>query len=270
MKLGVLVQLTAKIDEEIKKVNQLGFESCQISAWDKSLLTDDLAKTIVRALKKNKVKVSTFWCGWSGPQVWDFYEGPLTLGLVPSEYRSERMNELKAGLDFAKKIGVENVATHVGFIPETPNTAEYRAIVCAVREVAQYAKNNGQYFMFETGQETPVTLRRMIEDVGLDNVGVNFDPANLILYGKANPIDALDIIGKYVRDVHGKDGCYPTDGKNLGEETPLGKGRVDYPKFIAKLKEVGYDGTVTIEREISGEEQIRDILDAKAYLEKII
>ncbi len=272
MKLGVLVLLeaTTNIGEEIKKVHDLGFESCQISGWDESLFTDETAEIINKATKEYNVKVSTFWCGWKGPQIWDFYEGPLTLGLVPMDYRFERMQELKRGSDFAKKIGVQNVATHVGFLPETPNTVEYHSLVCAIRNVAEYVKENGQYFMFETGQETPVTLRRMIEDIGLDNLGINLDPANLILYGKANPVDALDIIGKYVRDVHGKDGCYPTDGKNLGEETPLGKGKVNYPQFVAKLKEVGYDGTITIEREITGDEQIRDILDAKAYLETLI
>lgn len=272
MKLGVLVLLEKEksIGEEIKKVHDLGFESCQICAWDETLFTDETADVINKACKEYGVKVSTFWCGWKGPKIWNFYEGPLTLGLVPADYRFERMEELKRGSDFAKKLGVENLATHVGFLPETPNTAEYQSLVCAIREVAQHAKDNGQYFMFETGQETPVTLRRTIEDIGLDNLGINFDPANLILYGKANPVDALDIIGKYVRDVHGKDGCYPTDGKNLGEETPLGKGRVNYPAFVAKLKEIGYDRTITIEREISGDEQIRDILDAKAFLETLI
>ena len=110
----------------------------------------------------------------------------------------------------------------------------------------------------------------MIEDVGLDNLGVNLDPANLILYGKANPVDALDTIGEFVRDVHGKDGCYPTDAKHLGAEMPLGKGRVNFPALIARLKELGYDGPITIEREISGEEQVRDILAAKALLETLI
>ena len=131
-------------------------------------------------------------------------------------------------------------------------------------------KANGQYFLFETGQETPVTLLRTIEDIGTDNLGINLDPANLILYGKANPVDALDVFGKYVRDVHAKDGLYPTDGKHLGRETPLGEGKVDFPRLIAKLREVGYDGSLTIEREISGEQQLKDILRGKALLEELI
>lgn len=83
-------------------------------------------------------------------------------------------------------------------------------------------------------------------------------------------MDALDVFGKYVRDVHAKDGLYPTDGKHLGRETPLGEGKVDFPRLIAKLREVGYDGSLTIEREISGEQQLKDILRGKALLEELI
>lgn len=126
----------------------------------------------------------------------------------------------------------------------------------------------------ETGQETPVTLKRAIQDIektlGKGNVGINLDPANLIMYGKANPVDALEVFGEYVRGIHGKDGMYPTDGHYLGAEMPLGQGKVNYPAFIAKLKEVGYDGDITIEREITGEEQKKDIMMAKEILEKLI
>jgi sugar phosphate isomerase/epimerase len=109
-----------------------------------------------------------------------------------------------------------------------------------------------------------------MEDLGNQDVGINLDPANLLMYGKANPVDALDILGKYVLDVHAKDGEYPVDGRNLGEEKPLGKGRVNFPRFIARLKELGYDGPITIEREISGEQQRKDILDAIQLLKGLI
>lgn len=272
MKIGVLVQLAndTVIAEELKKVSDFGFESCQICCWDTSLMTDENAAIVNECKEKYNIEVSTFWCGWSGPAVWDFYEGPHTLGLVPVPYRYSRIHELMKGSDFAKKINVKNLATHVGFLPENPATTEYQSLLCSLREIANYTKNNGQYFLFETGQETPVTLRRTIEDIGTDNLGINLDPANLILYGKANPIDALDVFGEFVRDIHGKDGCYPTDGRNLGVETPLGDGKVDYPKFVAKLKEIGYDRYITIEREISGEEQIEDIKKAKVILEELI
>ena len=234
------------------------------------MFTDENAKIIKDSMKEFDVDVSTFWCGWSGKGEWNFTEGPSTLGLVPEETREMRMKELMFGSDFAKKIDVKNFATHVGFLPENPSTEEYKSIVKDLKVLAEYVKNNGQYFLFETGQETPVTLRRTIEDIGTDNLGINLDPANLILYGKGNPIDSLTVFGEYVRDIHGKDGCYPTTGSSLGEEKALGQGMVNFPMFIAKLKEIGYDGPITIEREISGDEQIRDILMAKEMLEKLI
>lgn len=269
MELGVLVLFKEDVENEIKKVHDYGFSSCQLSAWKEELFKDEFADKINNATQKYNVKISTFWCGWAGPGVWDFYDGPHTLGLIPEAYRFDRIRMLKHGSDFAKKIDVKNIATHVGFLPEVPTTAEYRSIVCSLRNLANYVKNNGQYFLFETGQETPVTLRRTIEDIGTGNLGINLDPANLILYGKANPVDALDVFGEYVRDVHGKDGVYPTNGQSLGLEKPLGEGKVNFPRLLARLKEIGYDGPITIEREISGEEQIKDILKAKKILENI-
>ena len=271
MKLGVMVQLdNDKIDEKFRQVQELGFTSCQLCGWNHSLMTDEIAEKVNECTKKYGITISTFWCGWSGPAVWDFKEGPLTLGLIPAEYRFQRMQELVHGSDFAKKIGVTNIATHAGFLPEVPETEQYRSVIAALKIVANHAKENDQYFLFETGQETPVTLRRAIEDIGTENLGINLDPANLILYGKANPVDALDVFGEFVRDIHAKDGCYPTNGHNLGEEKALGEGKVNFPKFIAKLKEIGYDGPITIEREITGEQQITDIKSAKAMLEKLI
>jgi len=111
---------------------------------------------------------------------------------------------------------------------------------------------------------------RAIQDVGLDNQGVNFDLANLILYGKANPVDAIELLGTYVQGIHAKDGLWPTNPKELGEEVPIGKGKVDFPRIFARLKELNYRGAVTIEREISGPQQVEDVRAAKAYLESLI
>lgn len=272
MKLGVIINLNQRSDivQKIKELREMDFSSCQISCWDPTCYTDAYAEKIKKALTNCNVTVSTFWAGWTGSAVWNFYDGPATLGIVPEYARFQRISELKAGSDFARKLGVDQLATHAGFLPENPCDGSYRGIVCALREIAAHCKENGQYFLLETGQETPVTLRRVIEDVGLDNLAINLDPANLILYGKANPVDALDIIGEFVRDVHGKDGCYPTDGYKLGREMPLGEGKVNFPELIAKLKAIGYDRTITIEREISGDQQKKDILAAKAMLESLI
>ncbi|MBU1291864.1 sugar phosphate isomerase/epimerase, partial [bacterium] len=129
-----------------------------------------------------------------------------------------------------------------------------------------HCKRNGQIFCFETGQELPSTLKRLIINIG-DNAYVNLDPANLILYGMAHPLDAVEILGEYVRGMHAKDALWPNRNEGLGIEVPVGKGEVDFPLLLSKLKEKGFKGPVTIEREISGEEQKKDILEAKKFLE---
>lgn len=269
MELGVIVRLKNAV-ENFQKLNEMGFTTCQLVSYDIGEMTQENADKVIEASKKYGVRVSAFWCGWSGPKVWDFYSGPHTLGLVPEAYRETRVNELKIGSDFAKMIGVEDIVTHVGFLPEVPTRTEYHSLVITLRDLASYIKNNGQYFLFETGQETPVTLKRVIEEVGTGNLGINLDPANLILYGKGNPLDAVDVFGEYVRGVHAKDGFYPTNARELGEEVALGEGKVNFPELIKKLKDVGYNGAITIEREISGEQQTKDIIAARELLNKLI
>lgn len=270
MRIGALIHLKKDIETQFAELREMGMESCQLVGWNQEMMTEEVAKHVYAVAQQYKVNITAFWCGWPGPLTWDFYEGQLNLGLVPMTYRSERLNALMKGSDFAKRLNIRDLVTHVGFLPENPYDENYRDVIIALKKLVQKCKENGQNFLFETGQETPITLRRAIEDIGMDNVGINFDPANLLMYGKANPVDALDILGDYVLGVHGKDGLYPTDGSHLGEEKPLGEGRVDYPRFMEKLKEIGYSGDITIEREIEGIEQKKDIQRAKELLESLI
>lgn len=272
MKIGVCVNFN-KIDDMSKKFKNLkaeGFDNCQLISWKPELWTDENLEIIKNLTEENGITVSAFWCGWEGPCVWNFYDGQITLGLVPPEYRVMRIKNLCDGADFAHKLGVKNVVTHMGFIPENPNDPQFTPFCVAVRQVAEHLKKNGQYLLFETGQETPVTMLRCFEKVGCDNLGVNLDTANVILYGKANPVDALDVFGKYVMNIHAKDGLYPTNGHDLGREVRIGDGKVDFKALFKKLHELGYDSYVTIEREIEGEQQTEDIRHAKKYLGDII
>src|ERR1700692_2376430 len=223
----------------------------------------ELVGRLRQALEKHQIEATSLVVGGPGKEVWDFYQGPLTIGLVPRNTRAARIAHIKKASDFAKQCGIPAVQTHCGFIPENPNDEAYGETVTAMREVAGYCKRNGQNFRYETGQETPITLVRAIQDVGLDNVGVNFDAANLILYGKANPVDAVEVLGPYIQGVHAKDGLYPTDPKKLCKEAPIGEGMVNFP-VDRQLKKIGYRSPLTIEREISGEKQTADILAAKA------
>jgi sugar phosphate isomerase/epimerase len=267
MRLGIILGVGREPDAAIQRVHDLGLPTCQVGVHDTG---GDAAANLRRALDRYGVEATSAVAGGPGPEVYDFYQGPLTIGLVPRQYRAQRIAHMKEISDFAVKAKIPAVQGHCGFIPENPNEPEYQETVEAIRTVAAYCRQNGQKFRCETGQETPITLVRAIRDIGLDNVGVNFDAANLIMYGKANPVDAVEILGPYIQGVHAKDGLYPTDPKQLGKEVPIGQGKVDFPVLIARLKQIGYRNPLTIEREISGDKQTADILAAKAYLEKLI
>ena len=272
MKIGTCVSFSYMegMEKKFAVLRKNNFDSCQLISWCPNVWTDENAVELKALLEKYDITVSAFWCGWEGPCEWNFYTGQLTLGLVPPEYRTMRIKNLCDGADFAHKIGVADVITHMGFIPENPYDPNFSSFCVAVKTVATHLKNNGQYLLFETGQETPVTMLRCFETVGCDNLGINLDTANLILYGKANPVDALDVFGRYVRNLHAKDGCYPTNGHDLGCETRIGDGKVDFKALFKKLHELGYDSYVTIEREIEGEQQLSDIKEAREYLQNII
>jgi len=264
--IGIMIRLDegVELEKEIRKAQELGLESCQLCIWNVSKFkSDEVAPPVKDVLKKTGVPVHGVWAGWSGPCEWNFTAGPATIGLVPAAYRYQRLQELKDASDFAEKIGVNQVITHVGFLPESPDDPDFNGTVAALRHLCSYMKTKNQFFLFETGQETPVTMLRTIQAIGTSNLGINFDTANLMLYGKSNSLDALDTFGSYVMDTHIKDGFYPTDGMKLGRQVPAGEGKANIPAIIRRLQELDYNGSLTIEREITGEQQIKDIKQAR-------
>ncbi len=260
LELGVIVTIMASVDKAepaMAKVANLGLPTCQV-AWQGENSLED-GKRLRAAADTCGITITTLWTHPPGRTVWNFVEGPTTIGLVPRATRQERIPAFQNAARVAAAIGVESITTHVGFIPENPTDEDYLGTVEALKTIVATCAEEGIEFWFETGQETPVTLLRTIEDIGADNVGINLDPANLLMYGKGNPLDAVDVFGQYVRGLHAKDGDYPTSGMRLGPEKPLGEGRVNFPVLIPKLKALGFRGAVTIEREISGPQQIADI-----------
>jgi len=266
--IGVILGIDADLNEAAKDIRELDLKTCQLNCWDVTKYTKENADIAKKAL--GDIRISSIWAGWPGPVAWDFWTAPLVDGLVPPEYRAIRIDALKKAADFAKMLGVTDITTHVGFIPENPADAEYIKIVAAIREVAVHCKNLGIFFNFETGQETPITLKRCIADIGTDNLGINLDPANLLMYGKANPLDSVQIFGEYVRSLHIKDGEYPTNGMQLGNETAVGEGQVDFKALLSKLDAVGFDGTLIIEREIEGAQQKADIIKARDIIRGLL
>lgn len=271
MALGLLVSPYGSPEATIRRVHDLGFSNCFLSL-DGYLgkFTPDVAKEIKDLLDKYDVVATTVEVVGPAPLEWNFLRGPATIGLVPPAMRAARIDALRQASDFAKQVGISQVQTHCGFIPEDPNDALYPGTVEAIRSVAQHCHDNGQYFLMETGQETPTTMSRALRDVNMPNLAVGLDTANLILYGKANPVDAVDILGPHVRSIHAKDGKWPTDPSKLGEEVLIGKGLVDFRAVFTRLQKLGYTGAVTIERETSGPQQVEDVRQEKQYLEKIL
>ena len=267
LRLGLIIGIGNDPDAAMAKVHDLGLPTCQVYVED---FEQGLRTRLLQALDKHQIEATSVVVGGPGREAWDFYDGPLTIGVVPRDTRAARVARMKQASDFAKACGIPAVQSHAGFIPENPNDPVYKETVAAMREVVEYCRRNTQNFRYETGQETPITLVRAMLDVGLDNQGVNFDLANLILYGKANPVDAIEILAPYVQGIHAKDGLWPTNPRELGKEVPIGKGKVDFLRIIARLKQLNYQGAVTIEREVSGPEQIEDVRAAKVYLEGLI
>jgi len=271
MDVGLLVSPFSAPEATFRRVHDMGFDNCFLSLDGYiNAFTAEIANQFGELMAKYSLVATTVEVVGPPPLEWNFLRGPSTIGLVPPATRAARIDALRQVSDFAKLLSIPQVQTHCGFIPEDPADPLYPGTVEAIRSVAQHCQGNGQYFLMETGQETPTTMSRMIRDVAMPNLAVGLDTANLILYGKANPVDAADIIGPHVRSVHAKDGRWPTDPSKLGEEVLIGKGLVDFKQVFTKLHRLGYTGAITIERETSGPQQIEDVKQEKIYLEKIL
>src|ERR1039458_6149709 len=196
IQLGVVTGIGGDTDAAIARVRRLGFPTCFLSTGD---IRPELAPQLRDALARYSVQATALESLGPGQMVWDLVRGPVTIGLVPPATRHGRIDHLRRTSDLAAAVGIPYVQTHTGFIPEIETDPLYEGAVAAIRGVASHCKTNRQEFLMETGQETPVTLLRAIQDSGLDKVGVGLDTANLILYGKGNPVDALDVLGKYIR-----------------------------------------------------------------------
>jgi L-ribulose-5-phosphate 3-epimerase len=211
-------------------------------------------------------------CSYRGEDYTDIRSIARTVGLVPADTRAERMARTKAVSEIARALAIDSVGCHIGFVPHEPGDKAYLQIRDVAQELCDYCGANGQSFTLETGQEPAKVLLRFIADVNRPNLKINFDPANMILYGTGEPVEALEVLAKHVISVHCKDGEWPPLDRPdaLGEERPLGEGSVDIPAFVAKLKEIGYKGVLAIERENADERQrAADIRKAISLLRRL-
>ena len=201
------------------------------------------------AIANAGVFCSSAVCAYAGEDYANLAQVHKTVGFTAPGYAAERMARTKEVSAFAADLGLTALSCHIGFIPEDKASPLYTGLLGIARELCDACSANGQDFVLETGQESAATLLRFHGDVERSNIKVNFDPANMILYGSGDPLQALDMLSGHVLSVHCKDGRSPKVPGELGQEVALGDGEVDFPGFLQLLKKMNYRGLLTIERE---------------------
>ncbi len=258
--------------DRLEEICSFGVRCGQLGIGGDLKLSDALAAEWKADLEQRQLTLVTVFAAYTGESYADIPTVQRTVGFIPLATRQERERRTCELSDFAAAIGVRSIACHIGFVPEDTTHPDYTAVLEMVRRVADHAGRHHQTFALETGQEPAHVLLKFLKDANRPNVGINFDPANMILYGTGDPIEALGVLGPRVLSVHAKDGDWPPREKPgaLGTERPLGQGSVGIPRFLAKLKEIGFSGPLNIEREADNQqERLDDIRKAVAYLHSL-
>lgn len=272
--IGVFTSVDAGLGVHLDVAQELGIPTVQVHAPHRQTRTQAAADAFLARTQAAGITVTCVFGGFDGESYADIPTTARTVGLVPEETRSARIQEMKEISDFAKILGCNTVGLHVGFVPADCSSTSYKNLIAATRDLLDHVAANGQNLHLETGQETADHLLEFIHDVNRNNLFINFDPANMILYGTGNPIEALKKVGHLVRSVHCKDGKWAAPeqrGKEWGTEVALGDGDVGMEDYLRTLKSLGYQGPLTIEREIAHdrERQKRDIGIAVALLQRL-
>ncbi|TWU05771.1 sugar phosphate isomerase/epimerase family protein [Stieleria varia] len=249
--IGVFASVDAGLGVAWDVIEQLGVPTIQLHAPHGDKRTQQTAQTLRSQLDAMGVQCTAVFGGFDGESYADIPTVVRTVGLVPPETRESRLAEMMQISDFAHWLGCDTVALHLGFIPHDPTDPDYAPIVDVTRRLCDHCQSHGQFLHLETGQETADGLLEFIAQVDRENLKINFDPANMILYGTGEPIEALQSVAEHVRSIHCKDGTWSDHpGDTWGAEVPLGEGDVNIRKYLETLKEIGYTGPLTIEREI--------------------
>ncbi|MDR3199167.1 MAG: sugar phosphate isomerase/epimerase [Planctomycetaceae bacterium] len=254
------------------KAMELGISVIQLKVPVAANRTEENVKKILDTLEKHNVRLTCVVSGFAGESYKTIPIVKETVGLTPEKTRKARFEEFKEVSDFAKRLGVSAVQLHFGAVPHDTASKEYKDVVQTARNTCDYVFENGQSLYLETGQETAAALLQFIRDVNRLNLHVNFDPANMILYGCGEPVEALRLVGGFVRSTHCKDACWAKQpGKEWGEEVLFGTGDVNAPLFLKTLHDFGYTGPLIIERENreNPEQQYNDIQKTIEYLKQL-
>ena len=259
--------------DSIPEIAQMGVRCGQLGIGGETVITPEFVERTMAELAANGMQVITVVAAYTGEDYADMPTVQRTVGFIPYSTRLERLNRTLEIVDLAAKLGVPGIACHVGFVPHDKLDPDYMDVRDVVRKICDYAASHGQTFALETGQEPALELLHFIHDVNRPNLKVNFDPANMILYGSGDPHDAVRVVASKIVSVHAKDGDWPPprDANALGKERPLGKGSVNFPRFIQTLRDVGYQGQLLVEREAQDPvERIADMRAAIPFLRGLI
>ena len=272
--IGVFASVDAGLGVHIDVVQELKIPTIQLHAPHKASRTQETADSFLAQCVDAGITITCMFGGFEGESYADIETCTRTVGLVPPDTQAARVQEMKEISNFARIIGCNVLGLHIGFVPEDTCSKGYQTLLTVTRDLLDHLKNNGQTLHLETGQETADHLLDFIGDVDRDNLFINFDPANMILYGTGDPIEALQKVGHLVRSIHCKDATWAAEdvrGAEWGAEVPLGEGDVGMETYLRTLKELGYTGPLTIEREIAHdrERQKADIGAAVTLLESL-
>lgn len=189
-------------------------------------------------------------------------------GVVPDEHWDANWANIQAVASIAAGLGLKTVTFHAGFLPHEESDPGFAKLLDRITQIADVFDASGIELGFETGQETADTLRLFLEKLDRPSVGVNFDPANMLLYDKGDPIDALETLAPFLKQCHIKDATQTKEAGTWGEEVTVGTGEVDWPAFFATLAKLGYEGDCCIERE-AGEQRVADIKTAREFVTQL-
>lgn len=275
--IGIIIDsFRTDIPTAVKKAAECGAQGIQVYSTRGEMapenLTAEKRKEFLKLVKDNGLTVSAL-CG-------DLGGG----GFIHKDLNKERVEKSKRIIDLAKDLETDVVTTHIGVVPSDPNHDRYKIMQEACFELAEYADSINAHFAVETGPETSAVLKGFLDSLNSTGVGVNLDPANLVMVTGDDPVGAVHNLKKYIVHTHAKDGkqlffrdpeivygikkdVIVTDDSFI--EVPLGEGSVDFPKYLAALEEIGYKGFLTIEREV-GDNPEKDIKSAVNFLKEIM
>lgn len=266
--IGTLIRCGDIDERRIAYYSEIGLNCIQIAGVYEPWLAptpeaEKASDDLFALFRKYNIAVPTMF--FSYPNQWNG-----EFGLIPEKTRAERMILSCRLLNWGKKYGIKYFACHVGFLPETEGEF-YDKFIADLKLLAKFAAANDQVFMFETGTESVAELKKMLEDIDEPNVGINFDPANLLYYGKDDPAKMVDELAQYIRVVHCKDANPAGEGEEHGKETVLGKGSTNFCTLLKRLQKGGFTGPLIIERELPlGPEQEKDIAEAVQLIKSTI